>query len=133
MRIAAFCKSQNLTYTRYADDLTISGQKYILGQDIIESIIEDEGFVVNKKKTKSTNKADVAVRVCGLVLLNKTIIIPKSTKKKLKAAVHQKNWASALGLCAFFFLADKRWKAKKQLLDVKWKAQQDGFFNKNGN
>lgn len=61
-RIAGFCKKHAedlcLTYTRYADDITISSKKRLSDKDIlfvkkvIECIIIDEGFEPNYEKYK---------------------------------------------------------------------------------
>ena len=124
LRIARLCKALGLTYTRYADDLTISGEKKFFISRTIESIIKDEGFIVNDAKTKKTEEGK-PVKICGLVLENGHIRIPLMVKKKLRAAIHKKNWPSALGLASYFFLADDKRFAKDQLNEVMWMQQQD--------
>ena len=53
MRIGAACRKSNLNYTRYVDDLTISGQ-YNLQKSgfskLVEKILHDHGFLINSKK-----------------------------------------------------------------------------------
>lgn len=54
-RISTYCKKRALTYTRYADDLCISGNKILILQKasyLIKDIICDEGFTINAKKEK---------------------------------------------------------------------------------
>ena len=52
-RIGKYCENKALTYTRYADDITISGNKLAVIKKawiIIKKIISEESFIVNKKK-----------------------------------------------------------------------------------
>lgn len=52
-RIGKYCENKALTYTRYADDITISGNKLAVIKKawiIIRKIISEENFTVNKKK-----------------------------------------------------------------------------------
>lgn len=52
-RIGRLCDKYALIYTRYADDITVSGNKLIIVKKawhIIRMIIHEEGFVINKNK-----------------------------------------------------------------------------------
>ncbi|MBN3069911.1 RNA-directed DNA polymerase [Pectobacterium brasiliense] len=52
-RIGKYCENKALTYSRYADDITISGNKLAVIKKawiIIRKIISEENFTVNKKK-----------------------------------------------------------------------------------
>lgn len=52
-RIAGFTKKQNIRYTRYADDLTFSGdfdEGYVIR--FTKSILNSEGFAINDSKTR---------------------------------------------------------------------------------
>lgn len=54
-RIGKYCEKNALSYTRYADDLTISGNKLDImknAKHTILKIIEDEGFIINFGKLK---------------------------------------------------------------------------------
>lgn len=54
-RISTYCKKRALTYTRYADDLCISGNKILILQKssyLIKEVISDEGFSINPRKEK---------------------------------------------------------------------------------
>lgn len=53
-RLAGLCEKRNIRYSRYADDMYFSCDDKILLKKtapIITEIIEDEGFVINEKKT----------------------------------------------------------------------------------
>lgn len=50
--ISKFCKSNNISYTRFFDDITISGKNLDRFIDRIESIIRQGGFKINKTKKK---------------------------------------------------------------------------------
>ena len=52
-RIGKYCDNKALTYTRYADDITISGNKLAVIRKawrIVRLIIESEGYFINKNK-----------------------------------------------------------------------------------
>lgn len=52
-RIGRLCDKYALSYTRYADDITISGNKLIIVKKVwyvLRMIIREEGFLINKKK-----------------------------------------------------------------------------------
>lgn len=82
-RIAGFANKLDLTYTRYADDITLSAKrKYINPSFIIDSltkIIENERFTVNENKTKIV-RSTARQEVTGIVV-NET---PSVSRKKLK-------------------------------------------------
>ena len=56
-RLSGYCSKKNIIYTRYADDMTFSSNnRNILNsaKKFIMKIVEDEGFVINEKKTHFT-------------------------------------------------------------------------------
>ncbi len=83
-RLFALAKFFRLRYTRYADDLTFSGDiipaKLI---DYIDNIISNEGFEINKQKTRlyKTNRKKI---VTGISLNTKELRLPKKYKRQLK-------------------------------------------------
>lgn len=75
-----FCDSNNIKYTRYVDDLTFSSQqdfKFLLSS--ILSIITQEGFKINYRKTKYKGEQTIT----GIQIFNNYIDAPE--KLKLKA------------------------------------------------
>lgn len=82
-RMLAFAKKMDLKYTRYADDLAISGEKlptkFI---DYITKIIEDEGFKVNTGKTQLYSGKGKRI-LTGVSISTDKLKAPKEYKKKL--------------------------------------------------
>jgi len=70
-RIAGFSKKQNIRYTRYADDLTFSGD-FNEGHVIkfIKKVLNSEGFIINDSKTR-VRKGNQRQEVTGIVVNEK--------------------------------------------------------------
>jgi RNA-directed DNA polymerase len=86
-----FCKSFNIVYTRYADDLTFSFAFNKLPKLLVKeiySIIEKNEFKINNKKTRYfyRNRRQV---VTGLVV-NEKVNVKKDFQKRIRAILH--NW-----------------------------------------
>lgn len=86
-RIRGFCAKRNWSYTRYCDDITISGMGHMPRKNIISEIIRDEGFEINPRKT-SLMRRNTHQRVTGLVV-NEGVNISKHRKKIWRAIFHQ--------------------------------------------
>lgn len=86
-QIEAYCARRNFRYSRYADDITISGSSNLPKhkQKIID-IIEQSGFVVNEDKTRMLSQGSKQ-KVTGLVV-NDKVSIGRKRKKNLRAIVH---------------------------------------------
>jgi RNA-directed DNA polymerase len=81
-----------LTYTRYADDITISGNDelktrtgYVMAR--IRHLAQDEGFRVNEAKTR-VQRQNTAQSVTGLVV-NETPGVCRSKIRRIRAILHQ--------------------------------------------
>ncbi|MCH7910623.1 MAG: hypothetical protein IIB38_13535, partial [Candidatus Hydrogenedentes bacterium] len=74
---------------RYCDDLTFSGIGHIATANIsfIETIICDEGFSLNRRKTHISRRKNRQM-VTGLVV-NSKISLPREQRKRLRAMCHQ--------------------------------------------
>lgn len=82
-RILALAKKFDLKYTRYADDLAISGEKIpVKFIEYISSIIDDEGFKVNKTKTQLYNGGGKRI-LTGVSISTDKLKAPKEYKRKL--------------------------------------------------
>lgn len=91
VRITAFAKSIGATYTRYADDLALSGPRelvrdaaWIVGT--VAAIAQDEGFVLNFRKTRVMTQSD-RQRVAGIVV-NDKLAIARDDVDQLRAILH---------------------------------------------
>jgi len=87
-RIGEVCKKYDAVYSRYADDITISGNKYI--KSIVEpvrKIIEDEKFKLNDNKTRILLKGQ-RQEVTGLNLNSGVVTVPKKYKKQLQKEIY---------------------------------------------
>ena len=86
-RIMSLCKTINANFTRYADDITISGDKNIIEYlDLIIRIVEEEGFLINSKKTRVMYKNRKQM-ITGLIV-NEKINVPKEKIKYLRQQIY---------------------------------------------
>ena len=87
-RLHNMAEKLNLNYTRYADDLSFSGDKITGGTiDYISRIIEDCGFEINTDKTLLISKQNRKI-VTGLSISGDRVKIPKRYKRKLRQELH---------------------------------------------
>ncbi len=90
LRIAGYASKRGFNYTRYADDITISGYiPHSLRKAIpkIFGIINNEGFNINHKKTRVQDLSGKR-SVTGLVLYDETYGIGHDNKRKLRAKIY---------------------------------------------
>ncbi len=89
-RLAGFARQHGFAYTRYADDLTFSGDdfdKIKLLLAVTARIVREEGFVLNRDKTRVLRKSRRQM-VTGVVV-NQTAGLCRRERRRLRAAVHQ--------------------------------------------
>ncbi|OCK50691.1 hypothetical protein BA768_19440 [Chryseobacterium sp. CBo1] len=87
-RLNALCQKFNLNYTRYADDLTISGDtisKKLISY--ISDIINDEGFIVNQDKTRLLYKNNRKI-ITGISISSDKLTIPKKRKREIRHSIY---------------------------------------------
>lgn len=81
------CKRSKLTYSRYADDIVISGEKRELVRKMMvhsdEILRKDYGLQVNKDKTRLVSK-NAQQRVTGIVI-NEKFLPPRTFRRKIRA------------------------------------------------
>lgn len=90
-RIKTLCAKRDITYTRYADDLTFScDNKAILNKnlELIKKIISDEGFSINNSKTRFLSPVSHKI-VTGLTVNDGAVKANKTIKKKVRAMIHK--------------------------------------------
>lgn len=87
-RLAELAKKYQASYSRYADDITFSGEKSIVNLlQIAYEIIVDEGFFVNMGKTHISYKHQ-RQEVTGLVVNDSQVRVSQSFKRKLRQEIY---------------------------------------------
>ena len=87
-RIQLLCKAYNANYSRYADDITISGSGNLEKiKNIVIEIIRDEGFEINTRKTRILYPHQ-RQEITGLVINNGIIKVPKEYKRELRKEIY---------------------------------------------
>jgi hypothetical protein len=93
-RVSAFCHARDITYTRYADDLSFSAARSEDLQAIEKAVIDwcgrskSPALTINPGKTVRVTKRD-ARRVTGLVLTNdRKVSLGRETKRRIRAWMH---------------------------------------------
>jgi len=82
-KISQYCIRTNLEYSRYADDITISGSYNLaIHKEIIIKIVNENGFEVNNHKVRMVSEGS-RQKVTGLVV-NDKVIIGRTKKKTLR-------------------------------------------------
>lgn len=90
-RLDGLARRFGAIYTRYADDLTFSGDRdFIAGLKrfipTVRRIVREEGFRLNKAKTRFARKG-AQQRVTGLVV-NRQVSVPRAERRRLRAIVY---------------------------------------------
>ncbi|WP_305368927.1 reverse transcriptase domain-containing protein [Photobacterium leiognathi] len=99
------------SYTRYADDLSISLDSYDDIARIINSvqrILLKYGFELHAKKTKILDSKNGRRVICGVGVDTESVYPTRKTLKKLRAAAHQKHLSSVFGHRAWIYSIDKK-------------------------
>ena len=88
-RLHGLAESLGLTYTRYADDLTFSGDHedaVLRALDVVPRIVADESFAVNGEKTR-LQRPSGRQSVTGVVV-NEKVSAPRDLRRRLRAILH---------------------------------------------
>jgi RNA-directed DNA polymerase len=87
-RLAGLSKKYGIVYTRYADDLTFSGNQIEREfYQTVRQIIIEEGFELNEEKTRRRINAERKI-VTGLSISSNKIRLPRNVKRNLRQEVH---------------------------------------------
>ena len=83
--------SDDIRYTRYADDITVSSNSRAIfsraAYEIIEKALEKKGFKINKKKVRRISSGK-RLEVTGLAINSGKPTVPKKFRRNIRAAVH---------------------------------------------
>jgi RNA-directed DNA polymerase len=86
-RIGGFCLGRGIMYTRYADDLTFSGNfEPGLVINFIKAVLVDDGFELNETKIRALRRCQ-SQRVHGFVV-NEKIQAQRKIRRKLRQDVY---------------------------------------------
>ncbi len=89
-RMAGLARGYGYSYTRYADDMTFSGDDdRAVGPllSVVRQIAEDEGFSLNDEKTRVIHQGGHQ-RVTG-VTVNEVVGLSRRERRKIRAMIHQ--------------------------------------------
>lgn len=94
-------KRLKIVYTRYADDITMSGNDIRKLRRLFNSTIrwiERTGFYVEKRKTKWQHAKGGRRMITGVAVDDKGVYTNRKFRRRLRAARHQGNLTSAQGM-----------------------------------
>lgn len=87
-RLLGLARSYNANYSRYADDITFSGNPGIENSlRIVEQILDDEGFTLNHKKTRLAYTHQ-RQEVTGLIVNDGKVRVSKRYKRSLMQEIY---------------------------------------------
>lgn len=98
------------TYTRYADDLTISSNEKTVIDELhqeVPKLCEAHGFPTKTSKTK-IQSAQAGRRIITGVAVDHAIHPRRKDKRRLRAAIHKKNTNQAQGLASWCKLEEPK-------------------------
>ncbi len=86
--VGEYCRAKKITYTRYCDDMTFSGELTNIPELIafVENELKKNGFFLNKSKTKTVSSSSRQT-VTGLVV-NEKINIGNDYKRNIRKEVY---------------------------------------------
>jgi retron-type reverse transcriptase len=85
--MGGYCERQGLAYTRYCDDITVSGNKPLYtAYEKACRLLGEMGFTVNDAKTRFVTRAS-RQSVTGLVV-NETLHVPREYRRALRQELH---------------------------------------------
>lgn len=88
IRLSSLATSLGAHYTRYADDLTFSGEFDALPKiRKIKEIVREEGFFLNNSKTSLRQKGQQQ-KVTGLIVSGNQLRVPKKYKREISKHIH---------------------------------------------
>lgn len=115
LRIQGYAGKNGMIYTRYADDITLSCQsikKIDKAKSFIQTIIVDEGFRVNKKKTRLLGLRKRKA-VTGLVVNSNKVGVGRKIYRDIRVKIHHlftgrdDNYPHVNGWLSFIYSVDK--------------------------
>lgn len=93
--------NDSFRYTRYADDLTISFNKRSSNHcvyRVVTNLVSEIGLEINERKTKFQDSRRGLRLITGVGVDSHGVRVPRKVRRKIRAAKHQENRSSELGL-----------------------------------
>ena len=90
IRLKKLAESKGITYTRYADDITFSGDRAVVNDGllkIVSAIITECGYKLNESKTRFQS-AKGKQEVTGLLVNNGKVSIPKKYLMRIRQELY---------------------------------------------
>ena len=83
-KLSIYCNSKELNYTRYADDIVISGNDTDTLISIVDKISSGVGLQINNDKTHYYKTPNTPRLLTGLSLHNGRIRLPKAMRRRIR-------------------------------------------------
>lgn len=88
-KLSHYCEELQFKYTRYADDIVVSGDNQLLESlSILKRIFSDFGLHLNHAKTRMYKMPSQVRFVTGLIIENGKIRLPKEMRRRIRAQCH---------------------------------------------
>ncbi|NDV78318.1 retron St85 family RNA-directed DNA polymerase [Dysgonomonas sp. 511] len=89
-KLAALATKYNLTYSRYADDMTFSGDEFEKDKliKIVTKAVQSENFAVKRSKTRYMGEKQRKIVTGISISSGEKMTIPKSKKRQVRQQVH---------------------------------------------
>lgn len=86
--LSSLALSKRLTYTRYADDMSFSGDKISITMiGAVSSIVRKYGLEINNAKTRRSGKTSRKI-ITGVSISSGKMTIPRSYKRQIRQKAH---------------------------------------------
>ena len=86
VRLETLASRHNFTYTRYVDDLYISGARWLLKfRNLVQKIVQEEGFQIKPEKTRTMHAG--MRQVVTTIVVNNKLNLPREARRKIREAV----------------------------------------------
>ncbi|WP_447989778.1 reverse transcriptase family protein [Achromobacter spanius] len=83
-----FCRENSLIYSRYVDDIVVSGDDIFALLPKIKTKFSDHSLNINHKKTRAYRHLDQVRFITGLILHNGKIRLPKEMRRRIRVQCH---------------------------------------------
>jgi RNA-directed DNA polymerase len=88
--MADFCAKRGLIYTRYADDIVISGgESLLISVEAIEEFFFRHHLVLNATKTRLYRRPNEVRFITGLILNSGIVRLPKAMRRQIRTEAYE--------------------------------------------